>query len=137
MITAIQLFALGWIFAFAVTMKITQIIRDHVAAKDALKLFEMQKDASDAARRAAEWQEISAKIEQSTAQTKILLADKIASLNEEQLAAYNRTLQQPVKQYVPVPMLPIIPQYPPAFFYDTQQANISQMIQAGVSWRWP
>lgn len=105
-----QIFALVWLTTFIIGMRIVQTIQDHKNAQDAKEIIaktirdsEAKTETEEARRRAAE-------AEERAAQEKEKLAEKIAAMNEEQLAAFNKALEEPKKEYVPVPY--ILPQYP-------------------------
>ena len=77
---------------------IVQAIVAHVKTKDEIKLIEAKLRAEEARKSAAE-------IENKSQEVKAKLASTLSTLTEEQLATYNRTLeeiQRPVVQYVPV-----------------------------------
>lgn len=86
----------------AVTVyEIMQAIVAHVKAKDEIKLIEAKLREEEARKSAAE-------IEQKSQEVKAKLASTLSTLTEEQLAAYNRTLEemqrpvvQSVVQYIP------------------------------------
>ena len=86
-------------FVAAITAyEIVKAIIAHAKAKDEIKLFEAKLRAEEARKSAAEMEE---KSKAATAE----LASTLSTLTEEQLATYNRTLeemQRPVMQYVPV-----------------------------------
>ena len=74
------------------------VIVAHVKTKDEIKLIEAKLREEEARKRAAE-------IEKKSQEAKAELASTLSTLTEEQLAAYNHTLeemQRPVVQYVPV-----------------------------------
>ena len=78
---------------------IVQAIVTHSKAKDAIKLNEAKLRAEEARKSADE-------IEKEIQAIKADLASTLSTLTEEQLVAYNRTLEElrrPVVQYVPVP----------------------------------
>lgn len=88
---------------------IVQAIVAHAKVKDEIKLIEVKLREEEARKSAAE-------IEEKSQAAKAKLASTLSTLTEEQLAAYNRTLeemQRPVMQYVPVPQF-----YP--YNYGTQ-----------------
>ena len=123
MITSTQLFALAFITSFALGMKIIQAVTDHVKAKNAIKQIEAEKERREAAAKAAELAKLQAETEKLSAEVKLTLANRIAGMNGEQLAAYNRTLiaAQSPPRYVPV-YLPAYPIYP---IYDPMAQNQS------------
>ena len=86
-------------FVAAVTVfEIVQAIVAHAKAKDEIKLLEAKLRAEEARKSAAE-------IENKSKELKDKLASTLSTLTEEQLATYNRTLeemQRPTVQYVPV-----------------------------------
>ena len=89
------------IAAFVAAMTAYEIVKAiiaHVKAKDEIKLFEAKLRAEEARKSAVE-------IEEKSQEVKAELASTLSTLNEEQLATYNRTLEEmhrPVTQYVPV-----------------------------------
>lgn len=85
----------------------------------------VQQEAEDKKRKA--------ELEKITAEIKLKLAEQIASMSEEQLAAYNRTLQQPKKEYVPMPYpVPYVSNYG---YHDLRAALQSQQcIGQGMVW---
>ena len=86
--------------------EIVQAIVAHVKAKNAIKLLKAKREAAEAQRAAEEARKSAAEIEKISQATKAELASRLSTLTEEQLAAYNRTLEearQPVMQYVHVP----------------------------------
>ena len=102
-------------FLAAVTIhEIVQAVANHVKAKDALKLLTARKEAEEAEARRIEAKEHNKTLDNAIAERRSELADKIAAMNEEQLAAYNKSLaelQRPDVQYYPVPMMSLFPQY--------------------------
>lgn len=86
-------------FVAAVTvLEIVLAIVAHAKAKDEIKLLKAKLRAEEARKSAAE-------TEKKSQEAKAELASKLSTLTEEQLATYNRTLeeiQRPVMQYVPV-----------------------------------
>lgn len=89
--------------------EIVQAIVAHAKAKDAIKLLKAKREAAEAQLRAEEARKSAAEIEKISQATKAELANRLSTLTEEQLAAYNRTLEESrrsVVQYVPVPYLP-------------------------------
>ena len=87
-----QLFVAAWITGFLLGLKIIRALRDHIRAKDIIKLIEAEKGKREAETRAAELKKIEAEVEKLSAEVKLELAKKIAAMSEDQLAAYNRTL---------------------------------------------
>ena len=86
------------IVAAVMILEIVQAIVTHAKAKDEIKLIEAKLRAEEARKSAAE-------IEQKSQEVKAELASTLSTLTEEQLATYNRTLEEmhrPVTQYVPV-----------------------------------
>ena len=86
------------LFAAVMLLEIVQAIVAHAKAKDEIKLFEAKLRAEEARKSAAE-------IEEKSQAAKAELASTLSTLTEEQLATYNRTLEEmrrPVTQYVPV-----------------------------------
>ena len=84
--------------AVVTVLEIVQAIVAHTKAKDAMKLAEAKLREEEARKSAAE-------IEQKSQEVKAELASTLSTLTEEQLATYNRTLEEmrrPVTQYVPV-----------------------------------
>ena len=85
-------------FVAAVTVfEIVQAIVAHAKAKDEIKLMEAKLRAEEARKSAAETEKISQEL-------KTKLADTLSTLTEEQLATYNRALDEarrPTVQYVP------------------------------------
>lgn len=85
-------------FVAAITVfEIVQAIVAHTKAKDAIELMEVKLRAEEARKSAEE-------IDKICQETKAELANTLSTLTEEQLAAYNRILeeaQRPVVQYVP------------------------------------
>lgn len=107
----IQIFAMVWLTTFILGMRIVNTIQDHKKAQDTKEIIaktirdsEAKTETQDARRRAAE-------AEERAAQEKAKLAELIGAMNEEQLAAFNKALEEPKKEYVPVPYL--WPAYPP------------------------
>ena len=87
------------LFAAVTVYEIVKAIIAHAKAKDEIKLIEAKLRAEEARKSAAE-------IEEKCQATKAELASTLSTLTEEQLAAYNRTLeemQRPVAQYIPYP----------------------------------
>ena len=77
---------------------IVQAIVAHVKTKDEIKLIEAKLREEEARKSAAE-------IEKKSQEVKAKLASTLSTLTEEQLATYNRTLEEmhrSVMQYVPV-----------------------------------
>lgn len=94
--------------------EIVQAVANHVKAKDALKLLTARKEAAEAEARRIEAEEHDKTLDNAIAERRGELADKIAAMNEEQLAAYNESLaelRKPAIQYYPVPIYPLFPQY--------------------------
>lgn len=101
--------ALLLITAFLATVTIREIVQavsEHVKAKDALKLANAEKEKAEIEKKVAEYEieaalkmEYAAQRRKETEEIKSALADKIKSMNAEQLAAYNREMVK----YVPVP----------------------------------
>lgn len=86
--------------------EIVRAVVAHAKAKDAIKLIEAKREAAEAQLRAEEARKNAAEIEKMLQATKNELANRLSTLTEEQLAAYNRTFEEarrPVVQYVPVP----------------------------------
>lgn len=86
--------------------EIVQAVANHVKAKDALKLLTARKEAAEAEARRIEAEEHDKTLDNAIAERRGELADKIAAMNEEQLAAYNESLaelRKPAIQYYPVP----------------------------------
>lgn len=86
------------LIAAVTTLVVVQAIVAHTKAKDTIKLIE-------AKIREEEARKIAAETEKKSQEAKAELASKLSTLTEEQLATYNRTLeeiQRPVMQYVPV-----------------------------------
>lgn len=86
------------LFVAVTVYEIVKAIIAHAKAKDEIKLFEAKLRAEEARKSAAE-------TEKKFQEAKAELANALSALTEEQLAAYNRTLeemQRPVTQYVPV-----------------------------------
>ena len=84
--------------AAVTALVIVQAIVAHAKAKDTIKLIEAKIREEEARKSAAE-------IEEKSQAMKAELANTLSTLTEEQLATYNRTLeeiQRPVMQYVPV-----------------------------------
>lgn len=84
--------------AAVTVLEIVRAIVAHTKAKDEIKLVEA-KIREEAARKSA------AEIEQKSQELRAKLADTLSTLTEEQLATYNRTLEEmrrPAVQYVPV-----------------------------------
>ena len=84
--------------AAVTVLEIVRAIVAHAKAKDEIKLFEAKLRAEEARKSAAE-------IEQKSQEVKAELASTLSTLTEEQLATYNRTLEEmhrPSVQYVPV-----------------------------------
>lgn len=99
----------------AVTVhEIVQAVANHVKAKDTLRILTARKEAAEAEARRIEAEEHDKTLDNAIAARRVELADKIAAMNEEQLAAYNKSLaelQRPTVQYYPVPIVPLFPQY--------------------------
>jgi len=115
----IQIFALVWITTFIIGMRIVNTIQDHKKAQDAKEIIaktirdsEAKTETQDARRRAAE-------AEERAAQEKAKLAELIGAMNEEQLAAFNKALEEPKKEYVPfyIPSYPVYNQLPMVPYY--------------------
>lgn len=87
-------------FVAAITVfEIVQAIVAHAKAKDEINLLEAKLRAEEARKSAAESEKISQEL-------KTKFASMLSTLTEEQLATYNRTLEEmhrPAVQYVPVP----------------------------------
>lgn len=87
------------VLVVAVTaLVVVQAIVVHAKTKDTIKLIEAKIREEEARKSAAE-------TEKKSQEAKAELASKLSTLTEEQLATYNRTLeeiQRPVMQYVPV-----------------------------------
>ena len=84
--------------AAVTALVVVQAIVAHAKAKDTIKLIEAKIREEEARKSAAE-------TEKKSQEAKAELASKLSTLTEEQLATYNRTLeeiQRPVMQYVPV-----------------------------------
>lgn len=84
--------------AAVIVLVIVQAIVAHVKTKDEIKLIEEKLREEEARKSAAE-------IEEKSQEVKAKLASTLSTLTEEQLAAYNNTLEEarrPVVQYVPV-----------------------------------
>ena len=84
--------------AAVTVLEIVRAIVAHAKAKDDIKLFEAKLRAEEARKSAAE-------IEEKSQEVKAELASTLSTLTEEQLATYNRTLEEMrrrVTQYVPV-----------------------------------
>ena len=89
--------------------EIVQAVVAHAKAKDAIKLIEAKREAAEAQRAAEEARKSAAEIEKIYTTVKTELANRLSTLTEEQLAAYNRTLDEasrPTVQYIPVPYMP-------------------------------
>ena len=85
------------LFVAVTAYEIVKAIIAHAKAKDEIKLFEAKLRAEEARKSAAE-------IETKSQEVKAELASTLSTLTEEQLATYNRTLeemQRSVVQYVP------------------------------------
>lgn len=119
-----QLFVAAWITGFLLGLKIIRALRDHIRAKDIIKLIEAEKGKREAETRAAELKKIEAEVEKLSAEVKLELAKKIAAMSEDQLAAYNRTLtaaSMPPRYYpVYIPTIPTYPVYDPISRLQTQ-----------------
>ena len=92
--------------AAVTALVVVQAIVAHTKAKDTIKLIEAKIREEEARKSAAE-------TEKKAQEAKAELASKLSALTEEQLATYNRTLeemQRPVVQYVPVQYVPYGPQ---------------------------
>lgn len=84
--------------AAVIAYEIVKAIIAHAKAKDEIELFEAKLRAEEARKSAAE-------TEKKFQEAKAELSNTLSALTEEQLAAYNRTLEEmhrPVTQYVPV-----------------------------------
>lgn len=93
--------------AAVTVLEIVRAIVAHTKAKDEIKLVEA-KLREEASRKSA------AEIEQKSQELKAKLADTLSTLTEEQLATYNRTLEEmlrPAVQYVPI--VQYVPPYGP------------------------
>lgn len=103
------------VFLAALTIhEIVQAVANHVKAKDTLKILTARKEAAEAEARRIEADQHDKTLDNAIAERRGELAEKIAAMNEEQLAAYNKTLaelQRPTVQYYPVPIVPLFPQY--------------------------
>lgn len=84
--------------AAVTALVVVQAIVAHAKTKDTIKLIEAKIREEEARKSAAE-------TEKKSQEAKAELASKLSTLTEEQLATYNRTLeeiQRPAVQYVPV-----------------------------------
>lgn len=97
--------------------EIVQATVAHTKAKDAIKLIEAKREAAETQLRAEEARKSAAEIEKISQATKAELANRLSTMTDEQLATYNRTLEEarrPVVHYVPVP------QFYPSYNYGMQ-----------------
>lgn len=113
--------AIAALIAAVTAREIVRTVAAHVKVKDAIKALKAAKEAAEEQRRADEMKKLYAEVEKMTAETKLRLAEKVSTLNSEQLAAYNRTLDEasrPPARYVPV-YLPYY-NYPTSYYSPTQ-----------------
>lgn len=94
-------------FVAAITVfEIVQAIVAHAKAKDEIKLIEAKREVAEANLMVEEARKSAAESEKICQELKTKFASTLSTLTEEQLATYNRALEEarrPVVQYVPVP----------------------------------
>ena len=101
--------------------EIVRAVAAHVKMKDAIKALKAAKEAAKEQQKDLETKKLYAEVEKMTAETKMRLAEKVSTLNAEQLAAYNRTLDEanrPAVRYMPV--------YLPYYGYPTSYYGMTQ-----------
>lgn len=102
--------AIAALIAAVTAREIVRAVAAHVKAKDVIKVLKAAEEAAEEENRAAEAKKNEAEIEKIRDETKAALANKLSGLNDEQLAAYNRTLDEasrPAVQYIPA--IPYVP----------------------------
>lgn len=113
--------AIASLIAAVTAREIVRAVAAHVKVKDALKALKAAKEAAEEQQKELETKKLFAEVEKMTAETKLRLAEKVSTLNTEQLAAYNRTLDEanrPAVRYMPV-YLPYYG-YPTSYYGRTQ-----------------
>lgn len=113
--------AIAALIAAVTAREIVRALAAHVKMKDAIKALKAAKKAAEQHQREIETKKLFAEAEKMTAETKMRLAEKVSALNAEQLAAYNRTLDEanrPAVRYMPV-YLPYYG-YPTSYYGRTQ-----------------
>lgn len=101
--------AIAALIAAVTAREIVQAVSEHVKAKDNIRALEAQKEKNESTVMATTLAKLWAESEKEAAEVKLELANKIADMSAEQLAAYNRTLDEasrPTVQYIPVPYMP-------------------------------
>lgn len=113
--------AIAALIAAVTAREIVRAVAAHVKVKDAIKALKTAKEAAEEQQRDLETKKLYAEVEKMTAETKMRLAEKVSTLNAEQLAAYNRTLDEanrPAVRYMPV--------YLPYYGYPTSYYGMTQ-----------
>lgn len=113
--------AIAALIAAVTAREIVRVVAAHVKMKDALKALKAAKEAAEQHQREIETKKLFAEVEKMTAETKLRLAEKVSTLNAEQLEAYNRTLTEasrPAVRYMPV--------YLPYYGYPTSYYGMTQ-----------
>lgn len=113
--------AIASLIASVTAREIVRAVAAHVKMKDAIKALKAAKEAAEEQQKELETKKLYAEVEKMTAETKMRLAEKVSTLNAEQLAAYNRTLDEanrPAVRYMPV-YLPYYG-YPTSYYGRTQ-----------------
>lgn len=113
--------AIAVLIAAVTAREIVRAVATHIKAKDALKALKAVKEAAEQQQKELETKKLFAEVEKMTAETKLRLAEKVSTLNAEQLAVYNRTLDEssrPPVRYMPV--------YLPYYGYPTSYYGMTQ-----------
>ena len=113
--------AIASLIAAVTAREIVRAVAAHVKMKDAIKALKAAKKAAEEQQRELETKKLFAEAEKMTAETKMRLAEKVSTLSAEQLAVYNRTLDEanrPAVRYMPV-YLPYYG-YPTSYYGRTQ-----------------
>lgn len=113
--------AIAALIAAVTAREIVRVVAAHVKVKDAIKALKAAEEAAEEQRRELETKKLFAEVEKMTAETKLRLAERVSTLNAEQLAAYNRTLDEanrPAVRYMPV--------YLPYYGYPTSYYGMTQ-----------
>lgn len=101
--------AIAALIAAVTAREIVQAVADHVKVKDNIRVLEAQKEKNESTVMATARAKLWAESEKEEAEVKLELANKITDMTSEQLAAYNRTLDEASRlavQYIPAPYLP-------------------------------
>lgn len=102
--------AIAALIAAVTVHEIVQAVADHVKVKDNIRVLEAQKEKNESTVMATARAKLWAESEKEAAEVKLELANKITDMTSEQLAAYNRTLDEasrPAVQYIPA--IPYVP----------------------------